>query len=248
MLIKDVANLAGVSVRTLHYYDEIELLTPDMTTDKGYRVYSERNLADLQQILFYRELDFPLKKIKHLLQDNGFKRLEILKVQREKLKQKRTKLQQLIQTIEKTIADERGERIMTKEEKFQGFDFSSNPYEEEARQRFGDEAIEEVNETMQHVSKSGQENVAERINTIFRALADVRHLAVTEKEVQELTEKWWQELNEIGTYSLDAFAGLGELYVQDERFTENIDSFGEGLAAFMREAMKVFVKRQRSGN
>jgi len=78
MFVKDVANLAGVSVRTLHYYDEIGLLTPDMTTDTGYRVYSERNLADLQQILFFKELDFPLKKIKHLLKDDALRRLEAL--------------------------------------------------------------------------------------------------------------------------------------------------------------------------
>src|SRR5699024_2790982 len=76
MLIKEVATLEGVSVRSLHYYDELGLLTPDMTTDAGYRVYSERNLTDLQQILFLRELDFSLKKIKHLLQYEEFERLE----------------------------------------------------------------------------------------------------------------------------------------------------------------------------
>lgn len=133
---------------------------------------------------------------------------------------------------------------MTKEEKFQGFDFSSNPYEEEARQLFGDEAVEEANEMIQRVSKSEQKDLEERINTIFRSLAEVRHLAVTEKEVQELIENWWKELNKIGTYSLNAFEGLGKMYVQDERFTKNIDQFGEGLAAFMRDAMKVFVDRQ----
>src|SRR5699024_8613666 len=86
MLIKEVATLAGVSVRTLHYYDELELLTPDMTTDAGYRVYSERNLTDLQQILYLRGLDFPLKKIKHMLQHEEFEQLEALELQHEKLK------------------------------------------------------------------------------------------------------------------------------------------------------------------
>src|SRR5699024_9232303 len=76
MLIKEVATLAGVSERTLHYYDELGLLTPDMTTDAGYSVYSERNITDLQHILFLRELDFSLKKIKHLLQYEEFERLE----------------------------------------------------------------------------------------------------------------------------------------------------------------------------
>lgn len=117
---------------------------------------------------------------------------------------------------------------MTKEEKFQGFDFSSKLYEEEARRRFGEKAVEEVNETIHHVSKSEQKDLEERINIIFRPLADVRHLAVTEKDVQALIESWWQELNEIGAYSLDAFEGLGEMYVEDERFTNNIDQFGKG--------------------
>ena len=238
MKVKEVSQLTGVSVRTLHHYDDIGLLVPDDVTEAGYRIYSEENLATLQQILFFRELGFSLKKIKELLSSPSFDRQEAFDMQRKMLIAKRQQLDEMIETIEKTIRHEKGEVRMTNEEKFQGFDFSTNPYEQEARSRWGDKVVDKSNKK---VSQFGPE-IGEEMNRIYFDLAEIRQTDPASKEAQAKIEEWYTFLNKMGNYSVEAFAGLGEMYVADERFTKNIDQFGEGLAVFMRDAMKVFAE------
>jgi DNA-binding transcriptional MerR regulator len=242
MKVKEVADLTGVSVRTLHHYDEIGLLVPDNVTEAGYRVYSNENLTTLQQILFFREVGFPLKKIKELLESPSVNRLEAFELQRDMLVAKRSQLETMIETIDKTLKSEKGEMTMTNEEKFKGFDFSSNPYEQEARDRWGDEAVDKANKNVAQFGKETQEEM----NRIYFNLAELRHNDPATEEAQSAIGEWYKFLNKIGDYSLEAFAGLGEMYVADERFTKNIDKFGEGLAAFMRDAMKVYAERGES--
>ena len=239
MKVKEVSQLTGVSIRTLHHYNDIGLLVPDDLTEAGYRIYSEDNLATLQQILFFRELGFSLKKIKELLSSPSFDRGEAFEMQREMLIARRQQLDEMIDTIEKTIRHEKGEVRMTNEEKFQGFDFSENPYEQEARDRWGDKAVDESNKK---VAQFGPE-VQEEMNRIYFNLAKIRHTDPKSDEAQAAIKDWFDLLNNnFGTYSFEAFAGLGEMYVADVRFTKNIDKFGEGLAVFMRDAMKVFAE------
>ena len=238
MKVKEVSQMTGVSIRTLHHYDDIGLLIPDDLTEAGYRIYSDKNLATLQQILFFRELGFSLKKIKELLSSPSFDRHEAFEMQHKMLIAKRQQLDEMIDTIEKTIRHEKGEVRMTNEEKFQGFDFSKNPYEQEARDRWGDKAVDESNKK---VAQFGPE-IGEEMNRIYFGLAEIRHTDPTSKEAQKRIEEWYALLNKMGNYSLEAFAGLGEMYVADERFTKNIDQFGEGLAVFMRDAMKVYAE------
>ena len=140
--VGEVAELAGISVRTLHYYDEIGLLRPEYVTEAGYRMYSESDLERLQQILFFRELDLPLKSIQDILRSPDFDRMEALEMHRKMLLEKRRRLDQVLETLEKTIRHAKGEMDMSVKEKFRGFDFSSNPYEEEARKRWGDKAVD----------------------------------------------------------------------------------------------------------
>src|SRR5690554_6287653 len=109
MKIKEVAVLVGISVRTLHHYDEIGLLTPDNTTESGYRIYSDENLETLQQILFFKELGFPLKKIKEIIDSPSFERSEALELQHRMLLEKRNRLDRMIETIRKTIKYSKGE-------------------------------------------------------------------------------------------------------------------------------------------
>ena len=134
MKVKEVADLVGISVRTLHHYDEIGLLIPDDTTGSGYRVYSDENLETLQQILFFRELGFPLKKIKEIIHNPSFDRQEALEIQHKMLLEKKNRLNKMIRTLEKTIQYSKGEIKMSNKEKFEGFNFSQNPYEQEARE------------------------------------------------------------------------------------------------------------------
>lgn len=236
MKVKEVADLVGISVRTLHHYDEIGLLTPEKTTEAGYRIYSEENLETLQQILFFKELGFPLKKIKEIIDSPTFEREEALELQRKMLLERKDRLDKMIVTIEKTIKHSKGEVQMSIEEKFEGFDFTNNPYEEEARKRWGDNAVDEANEKVKTLTTSDQDKCGE----IYRNLASLRHLPPESKEAQEAIKEWYIFLNKIGSYSPEAFKGLGMMYVDDERFTKNIDKFGQGLAVFMRDAMAVY--------
>jgi len=166
--------------------------------------------------------------------------LEAFELQRDMLLSKRRQLDVMIKTIEKTLQSERGEMTMTNEEKFKGFDFSSNPYEQEARERWGDEAVDKANKNVAQFGEKEQQEM----NRIYSNLAALRGTDPASIEAQEAIGDWYTFLNKIGDYSLEAFAGLGEMYVADERFTKNIDQFGEGLAAFMRDAMKVYADRK----
>jgi DNA-binding transcriptional MerR regulator len=237
MRVKEIADLVGISVRTLHYYDEIGLLSPEETTDSGYRLYSDENLEMLQQILFYRELDFPLKKIKEVIHRPTFDKYEALLQHQRMLLDKRRKLDQLIETIDKTIHHLKGEIKMTDQEKFKGFDFSHNPYEQEARERWGDQAVDESK-----VKLAGMTKEAEKVVTdIYTKLAAFRTTSPKSEEAQQAIKEWYDCLNNyFGNYTLAAFKGLGQMYVDDKRFTKNIDQYGEGLAVFMCEAMGYF--------
>ncbi|MDQ0417167.1 DNA-binding transcriptional MerR regulator [Croceifilum oryzae] len=241
MKVKEVADLVGVSVRTLHHYDEIGLLVPDETTESGYRLYSNENLELLQQILFFKELGFSLQTIKEIVHSPTFDRQEALQMHHQTLLEKRNRLDKMIQTVEKTIQHDKGEIQMTTEEKFEGFDFRSNPYEREARERWGDEAVNRSNEK---VAQMGPK-IQKEMNDLYFSLASIRHMSPDSEEAQSAIAKWYDLLQSFGNYTPEAFRSLGEMYVSDKRFTKNIDRFGEGLAMFMREAMGVYADRQR---
>ncbi|RBW67308.1 MerR family transcriptional regulator [Bacillus taeanensis] len=246
MKVKEAAALVGISVRTLHHYDKIGLLTPDHLTESGYRLYSDRNLETLQQILFFKELGFSLKQIKEIIDSPSFDRYEAFLLQRNMLLEKRSRLDKMIALIDKTIQYEKGEISMTNKEKFEGFDFSDNPYEQEARKRWGDQAVDEANAKVGKLSKEAQKAVAKRWDAIYTNLASLRNTSPASTDAQAAIKEWYDFLNNnFGTYSLDTFKGLGQMYVDDERFTKNIDKYGEGLSLFMRDAMAVFADQNK---
>lgn len=247
MKISEVAKLVGISVRTLHHYDEIDLLKPDKITESGYRLYSDKNLETLQQILFFKELDFPLKQIKEIIHCPSYNQVNALHLQRKMLLERKKRLEQMIVTIDKTIRHLKGEIVMSNKEKFAGFDFSKkNEYEAEARKRWGDEVVNKSRETLARKSQAEQQKMSDEMNAIFRKIATLLNQSPTAEEVQKCVKEWYDFLNmKTGHhYSLEAFKGLGQMYVLDERFTKNIDQFGDGLAQFMSEAMEVFVDEQ----
>lgn len=246
MRVKEVADLVGISVRTLHYYDEIGLLTPDNVTNSRYRLYSDKNLETLQQILFYRELGFSLQKIKQMIQSPTFDRRAALMEQRHMLLEKRNRLDDMIKTIDKTIQHEKGVIQMCNKEKF-AFNFRNNPYETEARQHWGDKVVDKSKSELANMSKGALDSLEETMNSIYRKLATLRHSSPASPEAQEAIEEWYNFLNHnFGHhYSLDAFKQLGQMYVDDKRFTKNIDQFGDGLAQFMCDAMAIYSDRQQ---
>lgn len=244
MQTKELAELTGISVRTLHHYDKIGLLVPQKDNLNGYRIYSESDVDKLQQILFFKELDFPLKKIKQILDDPSFDKTKALELQQHLLAEKKHRIEMMLITLDQTIRNEKGEITMTNEEKFTGFDFSTNPYEEEARQLWGDKTFEQANKTIKNKSEQEQLSLKESFDAEFRHLAAVRKLSPSSEKAQQAIDHFFHYLNDThgNIYSLEVFAGLGEMYVADERFTKNIDQFGDGLSAFLKDAMAVYAK------
>jgi DNA-binding transcriptional MerR regulator len=142
--VKQLAELAGVSIRTLHFYDQIGLLKPEKTAENGYRYYGEKELLQLQQILFYRELDFKLGNIKLIMQKSDYDVRQALRTHGQLLKQKITRLEKLVNTVEKTLSYLKGETDMQEQEYYGGFSKEQQEkYEGEIRQKHGSAALDE---------------------------------------------------------------------------------------------------------
>lgn len=243
MKTKDVAKLANISVRTLHHYDKIGLLSPKRNKENDYREYYLDDLSKLQQILFFKECGFSLGKIKSLLQRTDFNYNEAFELQRKYLIHEKNRIENMLKMLDKSKKALKGDLTMTNEEKFEGFDFSSNPYEEEAREKWGDEAIDKSNNYLAALNKDKLKELNAGMENILKDLAKLKKEKPDSEEVQAEMKRFFEFLNSLGyKYSYEAFAGLGELYTLDERFTKSIDKFGEGLADFLSKSMSFFAE------
>ncbi len=243
----EVAALTGVSVRTLHHYDQLGLLRPVRNPDNGYREYTDTDLDLLQQILFFRECGFSLRRIRELLESSGYDRDKAYALQKQYLLSEMRRINAMLHTLEQTIKASKGELIMTTKDKFTGFDFSKNPYEAEARRLWGDSAVDRSSEAFASKTADEKHQLERNMNTLFERLASVRNEAPDSETAQEQIDKMYRFFNKhFGVhYTLEAFAGLGQMYVNDPRFTKNIDHFGEGLSAFLAKAMAVYAKTKQ---
>ncbi len=241
-----VAALTGLSRRALHHYDALGLLSP-ARNENGYRDYSDEDLDRLQQILFFKECGFPLGQIQSMMQSPSFDRASAFELQRKYLLHERARVDAMLATLERSLKSLKGELAMKHEEKFAGFDFSSNPYEEEARKLYGNNAVDGYNQKLGSLSEKGRKDLGESMNGLFRELAQKRGEAPDSPAAQEAAHKLYLFLNaNFGQqYSLEAFEGLGKMYVADERFKKNIDQFGEGLSEFLSKAMSAYARDKR---
>lgn len=244
--VKVVAELAGVSVRTLHHYDRIGLLRPAQVSPAGYRHYSDADLARLQQILFFRELDFSLQEIKQILDRPDYDRRDALRAQRKLLLEKQKRLQAILHSVDRTLdALEKGEE-MEKDAMFEVFkDPKLKEYQEEARQRWGgtDAYAESQRRTRGYTKQDWQEIMAE-LEAVTTGMAAVMGQEPGSPEVQERIGAWYELINRrFYACTPEIFRGLGEMYVADSRFTETYENVKPGLAEFMRDAMAVFADR-----
>ncbi|MBE0601544.1 MAG: MerR family transcriptional regulator [Firmicutes bacterium] len=240
----EVAALTGVSVRTLHHYDQIGLLRPARNPDNDYREYTHADLDLLQQILFFRECGFSLRRIRELLKNPGYDRDKAYALQLNYLRAQKRRIDAMLLTLERSIKASKGELTMTLQDKFSGFDFSKNPYEAEARKLWGDPAVDRSNEALARKTDGEKHRLAQDMNGMFAGLAAVRREAPDSAAAQEQIDRMYRFFNEhFGVhYTLEAFAGLGQMYIGDPRFTKNIDAFGDGLSAFLAEAMAIYAK------
>lgn len=242
-LIQEAARISGVSVRTLHYYDQIGLLQPEKQ-ENSYRYYTDYDLNQLQLILFYKYLGFPLKEIQSMLYQSSKSRLTILTEQLALMKQKQVKLLTLVQTLEQTISELEGEIQMTNEQKFRGFNYEDNaPFRKEAVALYGKEQIEAA-EARQ---KGHEHELTDKMNAVFFALAEANQqgVALDAEYPQSQVAMLFTLMNHyVFDCSLEVFGQIGRGYVVDDRFKRNIDQFGEGTAQYACDAIQVYVCQQ----
>ena len=245
MKISEVAKLSGITVRTLHYYDEIGLLKPNKITEAGYRVYSNEDLETLQQILFFRELDFQLNEIKEIMMNPNYDKNKALNKHKELLIEKRERLDGLINLIDKTI---KGDNNMS----FKEFDNSKieenkNKYAEEVKNRWGNtDAYKEYEKKTKSYDKNTWNTINEDMAKILKEFADNRNEDPNSDIAQELVEKWRMYItSNFYNCTKEILSGLGLMYTSDERFKKNIDQYGEGTAEFMAKAIEIYCALKR---
>ena len=239
--IKEFAELTGVSVRTLHYYDEIDLLKPSCVDEQnGYRSYDEASLERMQEILFYRELDFPLKSIAEILASPNYDKRKALAEQKRLLTLKKERLERLIAALEQA---EKGEITVSAFDNSE-YETARQQYEDEAKQRWGDtDAYKESRTRTADYSKDKWNDVLGGLNGVFVEFAACKKCgdSIDSEKAQRLVKKLQDYITAHFYHCTDdIIAGLGQMYVCDERFKQNIDSHGEGAAEFISEAIKIY--------
>jgi len=242
MLIKEFADFTGVSVRTLHYYDEIELLKPAIVDEQtGYRYYDEKSFERMQEILFYRELDFSLKSICSILSSPDYDKDKAMEEQKRLLLLKKQRLERIIEALD---AYQKGENVMKAFDNTE-FEAARKQYEEEAKEKWGKTtAYAEYTEKAKGYSKDKQNEIMAGMQDILKEFA----LCMQDGEKPESTQA--QELvKRLQAYitanyyicTNEILAGLGKMYVADERFKKNMDSHAEGTAEYISEAISMYV-------
>ncbi len=242
LTIGSVAHMAGVTVRTLHHYDEIGLVVPQERTEAGYRLYGGAEVQRLQEVLFFRELGFGLDEIKRIVNQPTYEREVALGRQRDLLEKRAERLFLMIEAIDRAAAAERKGLTMTNEEMLEVFDgFDPTEYEDEAKERWGDtDAYQESARRTARYTKDDWTQIKAEASAIDAAFLELMRAetspssetagAVVDRHRAHIT-KWFYECSE------QIHQGLGQMYVADSRFTANIDKAGSGLAQYMSHAI-----------
>lgn len=248
--IREVAEMTGVSTRTLRYYDEIDLLKPLYTNDSGYRYYGEEALDRLQQILFYKERGLRLQCILEILDKEEFDTLGALYEHLSELQNQKIRIEALIQTVNKTIDSLEGRKKMSSEEKFEAFkkkqiQENERKYGKEIRQKYGEGTVRESNAKMMKMTEEEYQEfqrleteIKEKLQTAVREQrkpSDAIGKEIAKRHRQWLSMTW-------GQYSKEAHRGVTELYIQDERFLKYYDAEVSGCAKFLKEAVHFWIQ------
>jgi DNA-binding transcriptional MerR regulator len=242
--VNKLAMLSGVSKRTLRFYDEIGLLKPARVNSSGYRIYGVNEVNQLQQILFFRALDVSLDEIKSIMLSDQFDATEALKTHRANLLSRKMQLEQLIKTVDKTIEEREGKTIMNDQEKFEGLkkqllEENEEKYGLHIREKYGEETVEKSNKRFAEMTQETHERanrLATEIVTLLLEAMDggdvTSNLAIqTVEKHKEWLMIYWP------SYSKEAHAGLGDMYVADDRFKDYYDRHRVGAAEFLCAAI-----------
>lgn len=246
--VAKLAQISGVSIRTLHWYDEVGLLKPAYHGSNGYRYYEEEQLLILQQILFFRELGFELKQIRKVLGRSDFDKMVALSSHRQVLHKNLEKTRKLIRTIDKTIEHLKGTKKMKEKELFSGFSKEQQAeYERQLIERFGEKAkahIEESKQNMKNWSKADEENFKSDFIAICKELSHLieQNFKASSKEVQNIVRRHHAWLSRCWTPSKESYAAHGQFIVSDLRTAYEV--YHTKLPEFIAEAIQIFAKKE----
>lgn len=237
-----VAKIAGISIRTLHHYDKIGLLKPAQRAESRYRYYSKTELYRLQQILFFKELDFPLKKIQRILDDPEFDLIEALSFQRKELKKRKSRLDDLLNTIDKTVKQIRKENEMvTESELYDGFSKEEvETWKKEVNEKYDSKVVSESNENIKKMSKAEFSAIKVEQETVAKELSELMYLPVESDKIQAIVKRHHTTNEKFYKTSSEVYKGLADMYVSDSRFSQFYDKYKTGLSKFLRDAMYYF--------
>ena len=249
--VKRLAQISGVSVRTLHHYDKIGLLRPSIRNMARYRMYGAHELLRLQQILFYKELDFSLKEIAILLDDPAFDMVKALESHRLSLKTKAERITELLSTIDKTILKLKGKIMLNDEELYVGLSKEKvEGYRKEVAAKYGTEALHQSEQKLKQMNKAEFEALKAEASKLYEQLATHIGDDPSSSHVQDLISRHYQIIRTFwGTTNsadpqLEAYKGLGALYVSEPSYTAIHGKPDPHFASFMNKAMDFFVEQK----
>ncbi len=247
--VRKLAKISGVSVRTLHWYDEIQLLKPSYIDDNGYRYYKEERLLLLQQILFFRELGFKLSDIQKMLKNNDFDKTKALEVHKAKLLENINRQKKLLHTIDTTIMHLKGEYNMQDKELYAGFDqVKQKEYEEYLVKSYGTVAEELIAQSLKRSVNWGSKEwneIKDTGNKIYAALSEYikAGLSPRDDKVQALIKEHYKMIENFYDVTKDVYTGLAQLYVEHPGFRKFFDAHNTQLPEFIAEAMRVYAQK-----
>lgn len=243
--VRELAELAGVSPRALRYYDAIGLL-PAIRSGRNNdeREYGDASVIRLQQILFYRELDFRLEEIRAILDDPAFDVLQALRLQKRALQQRRHRLGALLRTIDRTIEHLERRTPMARKKLFEGFEQKQKEYEAEARQRWGDPVVDASVQRWNAWSEDERARIQAAQEDIFAVVLENIDQGPGSPAVQHAVERLHAHVNLFWDCGDDAFRGLGDLYVNDPKFRATFERMAPGMPEFLQNAMAIYCDRK----
>lgn len=243
--VSELARLAGVSVRTLHHYDQIGLLRPTARSAASYRQYTEADLVRLQQILLFKEFDMALSEIQAILDRPDFQQVQALRNHRRMLEQRGVRLTRLIQTIDRTILKlAEGDMSLTDEELFEGFTpEQAERYGREARERWGEDAVDQTEAHLRKMSKEQWKGIKAEGEQVTQLMGSLIGRLPGDPEVQQAIARHHAMIEHFYPAPAAVYRGLGQLYVEHAEFRAYYEKVGPGLAEFMRSAMEIYCDR-----
>lgn len=245
--VKNLAKISGVTVRTLHYYDEIGLLKPAYIGENGYRFYEEEELLSLQQILFLRELGIELKKIQKIIGLKDFSKVIALRSHKKVLQKDLERIQKLLVTIDKTIDHIQGEKKMKDFEMYKGFDKEAQAkYEKQIVERFGEEgrkALESSKKNTKGWSPMKWTETNSKVTQINQEIAALmkKKRSANSSDVQKLIQKHYDWVKQFWTPNKKSYVQLGEMYSEDQ-YQAAYKDLPNGFVPFIQEAMAHFAE------